>query len=199
MKKISQCLLLFILLFSACNQEKETSEVSTSSEKEITDEDEEKLLFLIRSMYEWHETKSTLQDFMPIADADEIAYIGLDKEQHNQRVAELKQSGFFAEEFIENYKKIATSIDEGLNTKKLEWLVGELPDFGNYAGPWCDCQDYPENYWKTMTIKEVIFENNSATFTWTWGDDFEYKGKAILENDQWKISYLQGFDLETYF
>jgi hypothetical protein len=150
-------------------------------------------------LYEWHETNSTQQDFKPIADAEEIAYVGLDMNQHTERLSELKQTEFFTASFLENYHQLALTIDEGLKTKKLEWLVGELPSFGSNASPWCNCQDNPENYWKTMTIKLKSIENNTATFIWTWGEDFEYQVKAIKENDQWKISYLQGFDLETYF
>lgn len=201
MKIIIHSIAFLPLFLSACNSEKDTSHVANSEEKEIakTTADEEQLEELVRKVYEWHETNSTQQDFEPIADAEDIAYVGLDMDQHNQRVTELKQTEFFTESFLENYHQLALAIDEGLKTKKLEWLVGELPNFGNDANPWCNCQDNPESYWKTITIKQVIFENNTASFTWSWGDDFEYKGKAILENDHWKISYLQGFDAEMYF
>ncbi len=201
MKIIIHCSVLLTLFLNACNSEKETSNVANSEENEIatTTTDEEQLEQLVRMVYEWDETNSTQQDFMPIADAEDIAYIGLDMDLHNQRVTELKQTGFFTASFIENYHQLALAIDEGLKTKKLEWIVGELPSFGSNANPWCNCQDYPDDYWKTMTIKVMNLENNTATFTWTWGEDFEYQVKAIKENDQWKISYLQGFDLETYF
>ena len=201
MKIIIHSIAFLTLFLSACNSEKETSNVANSEEKEIATAtaDEEQLEQLVRKVYEWDETNSTLLDFMPIADAEEIAYVGLDMDLHNQRVTELKQTSFFTASFLENYQQLALAIDEGLKTKKLEWLVGELPSFGSNANPWCNCQDYPDDYWKTMTIKVMSLENNTATFTWTWGEDFEYQVKAIKENDQWKISYLQGFDLETYF
>lgn len=120
--------------------------------------------------------------------------MGLDLEMHKKRISELKQTGFFASEFIDNYNKLALSIDTDLKNKKIEWLVGDMPPFGNDANPWCNCQDNPDNYWKTLTITDLEIENNVATFNWTWGNDFEYKVKAIKAGDVWEIAYLQGFD-----
>ena len=92
---------------------------------------------------------------------------------HNQRVTELKQTGFFTTSFLENHHQLTLTIDEGLKTKKLEWLVGEFHSFGCNDNPWCNCQDCLGDYWKTMIIKVMSLENNTATFTWTGGEDFE--------------------------
>jgi hypothetical protein len=43
----------------------------------------------------------------------------------------------------------------------------------------------------------------NATLTWTWGNsdwskDFNYKVKAKKTDGVWKISYLQGFDINEF-
>ena len=198
MKPIKLLTLFSIFILFACTTAVKTAveeekQVSTSSKP-----DEEDLLKLTRNLYEWHETKNSKSDFNPISDDNDSAYIGLDLEMHKKSISELKQTGFFASEFIDNYNKIALSIDADLKNKKMEWLVGDMPPFGNDANPWCNCQDNPDNYWKTLTITDLEIENNVATFNWTWGNDFEYKVKAIKAGDEWKITYLQGFDSSNF-
>jgi hypothetical protein len=197
--KLIQLLTLFsiFILFACTTADKtaveEEKQVPTSSKPE-----EEDLLKLTRNLYEWHESKNSKNDFDPISDDNDSAFIRLDLEMHKKRISELKQTGFFASEFIDNYNKLALSIDADLKNKKIEWLVGDMPPFGNDANPWCNCQDNPDNYWKTLTITDLEIENNVATFNWTWGNDFEYKVNAIKSGDEWKITYLQGFDSSNF-
>jgi hypothetical protein len=198
MKPIKLLTLFSIFILFACTTAVKTAveeekQVPTSSKPE-----EEDLLKLTRNLYDWHETKSSMRDFEPISDEKDSAYVGLDLEHHKKRLTELKQTGFFAAEFIDNYNNIALSIDNTLKNKKMDWLVGDMPPFGNDANPWCNCQDNPDNYWKTLTIKDFEIENNVATFNWTWGNDFNYTIKAIKAGDEWKITYLQGFDSSNF-
>jgi len=78
------------------------------------------------------------------------------------------------------------------------YYVGELPPYGNDANPWCDCQDNPDKYWEKIKIQNLIIKDNKATFNWTWGDGFKYKVKAVKENNVWKISFLQGFNIQEF-
>lgn len=187
-----------ILTINACTPVNKTAVEVEKHVPTIRQQDQEDLLKLTRNLYNWHETKSSMHDFEPINDDKDSAYIGLDLVQHKKRLTELKQTGFFASEFIDNYNNIAFSIDADLKKKKMEWLIGELPPFGNGANPWCNCQDNPENYWKTLTIKYFVFGDNMATYYWTWGNDFEYKVIAIKADGEWKISYLEGFDVSDF-
>jgi len=198
MKHIKLTTLIFGLLLFGCNQTNNKTTSSTDQTSAIVSDDKEKLQQLIRRLYEWHETKSSHNDFDPVADNQDIIYVGLDLKQQEQRQIELKQTDFFADQFIDNYNKIALTIDNDLKSKKLEWQVGNLPPFGNDANPWCNCQDNPDNYWQTMTINKIELDKNAATFTWTWGDNFEYKVYAVKQNNNWKISYLQGFDFNEF-
>jgi hypothetical protein len=190
-------ILLPFLLFG-CNEPDTKTVVSTEQTTTIVRNDKEVLQQLTRKLYEWHETKGAQNDFVPLAGKQNQRYVALDMEKQNQRLTELKQTSFFAEQFLENYNAIALTIDEELKTKKREWLVGDTSPYGNEANPWCNCQDSPSNYWQTITVKSLTVENNTASFTWTWGDNFEYKIKAIKENESWKITYLQGFDFDAY-
>ena len=52
---------------------------------------------LVRQLYEWHETQSLRFDFRPVADSEGRMYVGLDLKAHEDRLTELKQSGFFAD------------------------------------------------------------------------------------------------------
>lgn len=198
MKHSKLTTLIFGLLLFSCNQADNKTTTATNQPQATVSDDKEKLLQLVRRLYEWHETKSSQSDFEPIADNQESMYIGIDIKKHEQRLTELKQTNFFADQFLDNYNKLALTIDEELKSKKLEWQVGDLPPFGNDANPWCNCQDYPDNYWLTMSINKIAFDNNTAIFTWTWGDNFEYKVKAIKDIDNWKITYLQGFDYNEF-
>lgn len=198
MKLIKPLTLFSIFILFACTPADKTAVEEEKQAPTIGQKEQEDLLKLTRNLYEWHESKNSKSDFNPISDDNDSAYIGLDLEKHKKRLTELKKTGFFAEDFLKNYDKIALSIDADLKSKKMEWLVGDMPPFGNDANPWCNCQDNPDNYWKTLTITDLEIENNVATFNWTWGNDFEYKVKAIKAGDEWKITYLQGFDSSNF-
>lgn len=186
-------------MLSGCNQ---SAQKTASAEKEASThtKDEEKLQILIRQFYRWHETKSSGIDFSPIQrEKLDTTYVCLDLQQHEERLEELKQTNFFSAQFLNNYNKLALTIDERLRNKKLQWVIAEMPPFGNGANPWCNCQDNPDEYWQKITLNNMKFDKDTASFSWTWGDDFEYKVKAIKENGNWKISYLQGFDFDEFF
>jgi hypothetical protein len=197
MKHIKLTTLIFGLLLFGCNQA-ETKTTSVTEEKAQTSaEDKEQIQNLIRQVYKWHETQKPSNNDM-ITDSKDSIYLGFNLDQLKLDIEELKATNFFSNEFIDNYNKIYTTLDKKLKNKEFEWLVGDLPPFGNDVNPWCNCQDNPDNYWQTMTIKKIEFNSNNATFTWTWGDNFEYKAKAVKQNDNWKISYLQGFDFNEF-
>lgn len=162
--------------------------------------DKQQLESLLRKTYQWIETKSSKTDFDVVENKKGDRYIDLNLKAHTKRLEELKKTNFFAQEFLDNYNKIGLKIGDNLKTKKMEYLVGDLPPYGNDANMWCDCQDSPEDYWKTMKINVVEIKNNKATLNWTWTewkDKSKYKVRAIKENGNWKIAYLEGFDYNS--
>lgn len=198
---MKHCILILVisgLLLSGCHQAENQKASATNPTSAMISDSKKDLQQLVRQMYEWHETNSSQNDFEPIADAQDSSYVGIDLTKHKARVAELQKTGFFSTQFLDNYNQIGLAIDKGLKSKKLEWLVGDLPPFGNDANPWCNCQDNPENYWQTMTLDKLTSDATTATFIWTWGNDFQYRVQAIKEKGKWKTSYLQGFDFNEF-
>lgn len=200
-----------IFLFQSCEKKNDDKRINETTKKtdsisvdtnEIsnTKNDSLELQKLIRDLYQWNETKNSKPDFAPLQKEKlDSIYISLDLDIHKERLQELKETNFFAKEFTDNYNKIALTIDKKMRDKSLVYYIGELPPFGNGANPWCNCQDHPDDYWRNLTIKKLNIKDNQADFVWTWGNDFEYKTKAIKENNIWKISYLEGFDFNEFF
>ena len=162
--------------------------------------DKQEIESLIRKAYQWIETKNNNTDFDPVTNKKGDKYTGLDLTAHKKRMEALKKTNFFSQQFLDNYNKIALKLDANLKNKKIEWLVGDLPPFGNDANPWCNCQDSPDDYWKTITDNNLKVDNNKASFYWTWSlkGDFKYKTTVVKENGVWKIASLEGFDFEEF-
>lgn len=202
MKYLKLTSLLSALVFlSACNQN--GNETTSKGIEEVQQGNVTALLQDLRNrtieLYKWNDTKSTHVDFEPLLlkETDSI-YAGLDLARHEQRVAELRETNLFTDHFVENYDQIARTIDKKLTDKSSLWNVGELPPFGNGVNPWCNCQDNPEKFWENITLKDVKMINENAAFRWSWGGDFDYKAKAVLDHGLWKIDYLEGFDPKTF-
>ncbi|UWY30474.1 hypothetical protein N4T20_11180 [Flavobacterium sp. TR2] len=198
--KPSKLLISFSLLLLIAVQPSNAAFLKAKNDAFYFKNDKQEIETLVKKLYEWVETKNNNNDFDPIANKKGDKYIGLDLNAHKKRLEELKKTNFFSQQFLDNYNKIALRIDSNLKTKKIEWLEGDLPPFGNDSNPWCNCQDNPENYWKTMAINHLKIENNKASFDWTWSwkGNFKYKVKAIKENGAWKIAYLEGFDFDDF-
>ncbi len=186
---------LLILLFFACKEKSNTTNGQQFNLRNDTTEIEN----FTKELYKWNETKNSHNDFSPLENkkTDSI-YTNLDLILHKERIQELQNTKLFALQFIENYDKIGLTIHEKMQAKTLQWHIGDLPPFGNGANPWCNCQDNPDEYWKKIKIKNLIIHKQTATYNWTWGDDFNYKAQAIKENGDWKISYLEGFDFNKF-
>ena len=138
-------------------------------------------------------------DFEPLLkNPKDTIYTGIDWQAHKKRVAELEKTNFFTKSFLDNYQQIALHLDKELKQNKTKYIVGELPPFGDDASEWCDCQDYPGNFWKRLKIIVLKINNNSATIKWTWGDNFFYSLKASKENNIWKIAEMERFNI-IYF
>ncbi|MBE8723629.1 hypothetical protein [Flavobacterium hungaricum] len=162
--------------------------------------DKQEIESLIRKAYQWIESKNNNNDFDPVENKKKDKYIGLNLTVHKKRLEDLKKTNFFSQQFLDNYNKIALKIDSNLKNKKIEWFVGELPPFGNDANPWCNCQDYPDEYWKTIAVNNLKIDNNKASFywTWSWKGDFKYKTTVVKENGVWKIASLEGFNFDEF-
>lgn len=161
--------------------------------------DSTELTGFIRKLYRWHETKSSNDDFNPITGkTQDTSYVGIDWDAHSKRIKELEATNFFSKNFLDNYSKIAQEMDTRLKNGSKEWLVGDMPPFGNDANPWCNCQDYPDKYWDLMTVTNIKRDNTIVSFKWTWDNESFYDVVAVRIDNSWKIEYLQGFDSDSY-
>ncbi|WP_289665749.1 hypothetical protein [Flavobacterium panacagri] len=197
-------LLSLLLVFISCKKDKQSQKKENNAVEDTTNivdskNDSIALLALTKKLYEWEEKKSTGSDFSPVEDKNvDSIYSGIDMKLHKARLKELENTHLFSKDFIDNYNKIALKIDSEFKSGALKWNVGELPPFGTGASPWCNCQDKPDRFLDKIWIMHLSIENNKAFYNWSWGDGTVYNVKAVKENNEWKISYLEGFDYDSF-
>lgn len=197
--KLFNCLLLIVtVLVMSCSCVQTRKNAKTNSKKAPISEssDSIELIALTKNLLKWHEA-DLKGDFIPTSDNDSI-YTGIDWTAHKARMEELSKTNFFTREFMDNYQKIALHLDKDLKKNPVKYHIGELPPYGNDANEWCNCQDYPSDVWKRLTIKSIKRAKDIASFYWTWGDDLSYFVKAKKENGHWGIAYLERFDVKNF-
>jgi hypothetical protein len=110
-------------------------------------------------------------------------------------------TGFFSDEFGKNYRAVANQLDSLLKFRKLVWNTDEVAPVGHAAIIWCDCQDYPDDFWKNLKLAEWHLENgivNCKAFIFP-ESTVGYQLKVKQENGKWKIAYMEGFDASIFF
>ena len=173
--------------------------------------DKEEIQNLIRQTLKWADSKDVIDVLPMLTDNQGKEYIGFDLIIHKSNLDILKTTGFFANEFIENYNQIILTLDKKLRNHEFEkWLVGYLPPFrfANDVNPWCACQDVPYDHpspWDNVKIEVIELNNDSAQLLWRWGrldlnthpsvNEFSYQFRTVKEDGKWKIAYLQEFEL----
>ena len=171
----------------------------TENKIDSTAIDSTQILQTIKDMYSWHETDTTQLSDFTLAYPNNGFCTGIDREINNNRIAELKKTDFFADDFFNNYERILKKIDTEIKADTAKYQEGDGLE-NNYldASPWCNCQDNPDKFWETLKIKDLVINGNVATTKWTWiwndVDNFSYQVKLKKVNNVWKISNLEGFD-----
>ncbi|MBF9140985.1 hypothetical protein [Hymenobacter properus] len=167
--------------------------------------DSVELTALMRRAYEWHATKFRDYGF-PLkfnAPSDSL-FTGIDWAAYEKSYATYKKTNFFSDEFLAKHRAIAMTIDSSIKQAGVEWRNAKdgVPLWYTDSDDWCNCQDNPDFYWKRLTLNNLKFGDNTASFHWTWDEidgvepPLNYEVKAKKVNGTWKISYLQG--LENY-
>ncbi len=180
--------------FIDCTNSSKTESIETTLNTITLDSTQ--ILQIIKDMYTWEETKSTLSDFT-FAYPEKGSCTGIDKEANKNRLAELRKTGFFTDDFFNNYDRILQKMDTEIKTDTTKYYEGDGLELNYIDGsPWCNCQDNPDKFWETLKIKDLIIDGNSAStkWTWIWKDNFNYTVKLKKINNIWKISNLEGFD-----
>jgi hypothetical protein len=194
---------LYILIlglgFSSCHQNKPKIEKQVTT-IEVVDiqKDKEGIQKLIRQVLTWSESNESI-DLLPVLkDRKGRIYTGFDMNKHKANLAKLRETGFFAKEFIENYNQIILTLDQMLRSKEFdEWFVGDLPPFKfvNEIDPWCLCQDFSPEQFNNVSIVKIDSKSGELIWNWEKGTDWmDFKFMVVKEDNKWKISYMQGFD-----
>lgn len=174
-------------------------------------QDEAEINSLIRQMLKWADSRQSI-DLLPVVpDSSRTYYTGLDLEKHGRNLEKLRATDLFAEEFIGNYDELIRTIDRRLRNGEFEaWPVITMPTFtfGNNGSPWCLCQGVPYSKpspWDFIETEVVDLDSAKGELRWKWGNlgdnpdpawkEFAYTFRVARENNKWKITYLQGFDL----
>lgn len=200
--------LLLITVFSCKKTEDTIPEVNKPAEISVTEindvlrtDDSLAATQLLRDLYKWHNLKSSRSDIPALEIKGNDTIKGLDTLKISLRVQEMEKTGFFTPKFISDYKKITNFIDAGLKDGTFTEVAGELPSYSEDSDIWCSCQDYPDNYWTTLVIKEFKTDHKSISCSWDFNEEpseweFKYNCRLKKIGNQWKIDYLQGFDYE---
>jgi hypothetical protein len=153
---------------------------------------------LIRQVLIWGSSKESIDLLPTLSDSMNRVYIGFDLDKLKENLDKLKQTGFFASEFIENYNQLIRTLDRKIRNKEFEdWQVGDMPifNFVNDINPWCLCQGFSTEQFGD--IKIIKLDNKTGEFIWKWtidADWMDFKFRVLKEDNKWKISYLEGFD-----
>ncbi|MDR0613519.1 MAG: hypothetical protein LBG45_08620 [Dysgonamonadaceae bacterium] len=200
-------LIIGIALFNfiACGHKNSKSDKSDTMIKheqnlnDSSDADSIRLKNLIIKLLNWSETDEA-PDFDVLVNSEEDSiYTGIHWEAHKKRLHQLEKTGFFTNSFLQNYQNIADFLDKELKQNPEKYYAGEIPPYSNDANIWCNCQDYPEDWEKTITIVHLNIDANTANFQWSWDNENYYSVKAEKSNCcLWKISYLEHFDIKSY-
>jgi hypothetical protein len=215
MKYSGFLIVILVMIFFSYNHENQSkasigiNSLQNSSTKDSADKDE--IQNLIRQMLNWANSKKSI-DVLPVLSKDSIC-TGFDFDKHKLNLEKLKETNLFADEFIENYNQIILTLDRKIKSKELEkWNIYELPtfSFSNDIDPWCLCQDVPydnPNPWDLVEVRIINLNSEKGNLYWKWGKlelnngkgwkEFTYRFKVVKESSKWKISYLEGFELNN--
>jgi len=162
--------------------------------------DSVKVADLVRKAYQWHNRQITEdKGFDPRkAHSRDTLYNDIDLKAVNFMVNKYRNSGFFDDEFLNNYKALALRMDKELREKKAKWIEGGLPPFNHDADPWCNCGNAPGTYWQKIKILSVTIVSGRADVIWTWGSGLRYHVQAKKLSGLWKLTYLEGYDRKRY-
>jgi hypothetical protein len=156
------------------------------------------LTSLIIKLLRWHETDNFHDFDVTISKQTDSTYSEIDWNAHKKRLEELKKTNLFNKDFIENYHGIALYIDEELRQNTIKYYIGETSPYDKGFNEWCNCQDYPDKWEDNLKIFIINQCQDSIVFQWAWNEDDKYLVKAKKGDIEWKISYLEGFDIKSF-
>ena len=195
--------LLVGLSLVACGQAENSDNPSEGDAMEDATNDKQQVEDLVKKVLKWHDENGTYVGFKPLYNPSDDLVIGMDLNVLQNELDKFAKTNMFDKEFIENYGAIVKTIDDKIKSKEISFMDGDMPSYVG-ADPWCNCQDVPyENPWDKIEITFLNVDQENATLTWTWGNsewskNFNYEVKAKKIEGTWKISYMQGFEINAF-
>lgn len=186
-----------IILLISCNEKSEKKLIANENINITKNNDSIEITKLIREVYEWHETNG-IDDFpYKYDEIQDTIFIGIDWKKYQDNIINFKEKIFFSNDFLKQHKEIASTIDSSIKKADIKWrnINDGIPIWETGADDWCGCQDYPDNYWKLLTIDSLNVKENFANFIWTWDKEYSHTYKVTVkkEGGKWKINSLDGF------
>lgn len=186
-----------IILLISCNEKSEKKLIANENINITKNNDSIEITKLIREVYEWHETNG-IDDFpYKYDEIQDTIFIGIDWKKYQDNIINFKEKNFFSNDFLKQHKEIASTIDSSIKKADIKWrnINDGIPIWETGADDWCGCQDYPDNYWKLLTIDSLNVKENFANFIWTWDKEYSHTYKVTVkkEGGKWKINSLDGF------
>jgi hypothetical protein len=188
---------VLIVVCQSCNSNKnqKTSEVIDSTFT-ISDRksDSVHLRNLLISIYKWYGQNEGINhnNFF-------TANSGIDTIKLDSGIREMRKTGFFAKEFLANYRQIGQRTNQMLEQDSTLRMVGIAFPFQDFD-TWDGGQGW-ELDWNSLTIHNLSVSADSASLKWTCSRPLEsspLEAKFKKENDQWKLSFLELLDLKMY-
>jgi len=179
-----------------------------------TAKDKQEIQKLIRNLLLWAEDHKEVPDLLPfVINRQDSTVTSFDLTKLKGVDDSLKTTGFFSNQFINNYNEIIRVLYRKMKDKEIApFSTGDIPPFGfdSDADPWCNCQEVPydnPNAYGLVDVHIIELNSESGKLYWTWGSlpknvsvgwkAVTYKFSVKKEDGKWKISYLQGFDIKT--
>jgi hypothetical protein len=192
-------LLSFLIAATAvgCNSKPANRDAANPSSQA---DDSTLVVSLLKNMYRWHDgNQASVSDFSIIV--KDTAQVGLNYDSLTRTMGVLKQTNFFSQSFLDNYKALADLINDKL-VKANPPLANEINFDFQDADPWTGFQDSDSAYYNKFQI--IAYHANPDTASLNWlikAKDYSTAPYAVgftKENGQWKISFLEGFDPKKY-
>ena len=188
-----KCLITFFIcfflsyIFSSCNFFRAQDNTTKALSDSIS------ISQLLIKAYKWHE--NNYGDFDIIV--RDTLQIGLDTIKFKSTIKELRKTNYFSISFIDNFERMGQKVDRILRSSP-------KPDEINFPFQgydiWTNMQDVIE--WDKFKIKQLSIAGDSATLKWIIDDYYYPTGLYLVtfkfENNQWKISSLEGFDYYAF-
>jgi hypothetical protein len=158
------------------------------------------LVSLLQEVFKWHDkNQSHLPDFDIIV--KDSFQTGLNFESFNKTFDAITKTDFFSASFLNNYKNIGAYINNKLTNANPKYQ-NEINFPCQDADSWTGFQDDEPKFWNNLKITDYKAFPDSASFMWwikmnDWSSE-KSPVKFLKENGKWKVSYLEGFDMERY-